>query len=98
MTVTCELLAEMETVSKTFRVTTDQAAELRAPEHVVPDAGATEDTGEEVTVTWQRVTDRVPSVLVTVPAGEDRWAVPIPHRPGWLTELITTKAPGWWLK
>ncbi|MXM66763.1 hypothetical protein GR925_25860 [Streptomyces sp. HUCO-GS316] len=91
MTVTVEELAEMETVSKRFRISSDQAAELRGDQHQ-------DQAGEELTVTWQRVTDRAPSVLVTVPVGEDAWALPVPHRPGWLVDLITAKAPGWWLK
>lgn len=98
MTVTCELVGELETVAKRFRITTDQAAELRKPDGIAPDPGATEETGEEVTVTWQRATHRVPTVLITVPAGEDRWAIPVPHRPGWLLELIGKNAPEWWLK
>ena len=98
MTVTSELLAELETVAKCFRITTDQAAELRKPDGIARDVSATEETGEEVTVTWQRASNRVPSVLVTVPAGEDRWAIPVPHRPDWLIEIITKQAPEWWLK
>ncbi|MEU7323345.1 hypothetical protein ABZ682_22760 [Streptomyces griseoviridis] len=85
--MTLELLAQMETVAKRFRVSPDQLAELGA------DASA-----EEVTITWQRVTDRLPSVLVTAPAGEEGWAVPIPHRPGWLMDRIVKEAPTWWLK
>ena len=97
MTVTSELLAELETVIKRFRITTDQAAELRAAENVAADPLG-EDLGEEVTITWQRATDRVPTVLVTIPAGVDRWAVPVPYRPDWLLTLITKNAPEWWLK
>lgn len=97
MTVMCELLTQLETVSKRFRITTDQAAELRARENVVPDPLG-DELGEEVTVTWQRATDRVPTVLITVPAGADRWAVPVPHRPDWLLTLIGANAPEWWLK
>lgn len=91
MTVTAELLAEVETASRRFRVTSDQAADLH------PDT-PTPSEGEEVTITWQRSTGRVPTVLVTVPTGPDLWAVPVPHRPDWLVALMTSKAPEWWLK
>lgn len=83
--MTAELLEELETTIKRFRVTPDQAAELNAD-------------AEEITVTWQRLTDRAPSVLVTVPAGEEGWAMPVPHRPGWLLDILTKNAPAWWLK
>ncbi|MFM9590763.1 hypothetical protein ACKI16_29675 [Streptomyces scabiei] len=89
MTITTELLTELETASRHYKVTSDQAADL-FPEGTPPEA-------EEVTITWQRCTGRVPSVLVTVPTGPDRWAVPVPHRPDWLAALITKAAPGWWL-
>ncbi|MCX4609474.1 hypothetical protein [Streptomyces mirabilis] len=87
MTIAAELLEEMETVSKRFRLSTDQLAELEA-----------DPKAEEITVTWQRITGRPPSLLVTAPAGEDCWAVPIPHRPDWLMKLILKNAPAWWLK
>ncbi|MER5697879.1 hypothetical protein ACWDBO_37295 [Streptomyces mirabilis] len=83
--MTAELLEELETTIKRFRVTPDQAAELNAE-------------AEEITVTWQRITSRPPSLLVTAPAGEDCWAMPIPHRPDWLMKLILKNAPAWWLK
>ncbi|MEU1853956.1 hypothetical protein ABZ499_33035 [Streptomyces sp. NPDC019990] len=83
--MTAELLEQLETMIKRFRITPAQAAELKAE-------------AEEITVTWQRVTDRAPSVLVTVPVGEDNWAMPVPHRPGWLIDVIKTNAPAWWLK
>jgi hypothetical protein len=85
--MTTELLDELETTIKRFRVAPDQAAELQ------PDSKA-----EEVTVCWQRATGRAPTVQVTVPVGEERWAVPVPHRPDWLTDLIVKNAPDWWLK
>lgn len=88
MTVNAELLAELETISRRFRISSDQAADLK------PDS----PDDEEVTVTWQRSTGRVPSVLVTIPSGPDSWAVPVPHRPDWLTALIVNKAPEWWVK
>ncbi|MFF0171158.1 hypothetical protein [Streptomyces prasinus] len=82
-----ELLEELETVIKRFKIAPDQAADLEtAPE------------AEEVTITWQKVTDQPPTVLVTAPTGKDCWAMPIPHRPDWLLSLIMKKAPKWWLK
>ncbi|PWI16037.1 hypothetical protein DI272_19085 [Streptomyces sp. Act143] len=83
--MTCELLEALETSIKRYRVTPEQAAELNVE-------------AETVTVTWQKLTSRAASVLVTVPAGEDGWAMPTPHRPGWLLTLITKDAPAWWLK
>ncbi|KQW13572.1 hypothetical protein [Streptomyces sp. Root369] len=85
--MTVEQLAQMETVAKRFRVSPDKLAEL-----------GVDQSAEEITITWQQVTDRPSSVLVTAPAGEEGWAVPIPHRPGWLMDVILKQAPGWWLK
>ncbi|MFI2434719.1 hypothetical protein [Streptomyces sp. NPDC018693] len=85
--MTVELLETMETISKRYSVAPDQAAELDA-----------DQKPEEITITWQHVTDRTPSVIVTAPAGEEGWAVPIPHRPGWLMDRIVKDAPAWWLK
>ncbi|MYR58324.1 hypothetical protein GTY54_19495 [Streptomyces sp. SID625] len=85
--MTTELLETMETVSKRFSVSPNQAAELHA-----------DRAADVVSVTWQQVTDRAPSVLVTVPSGADGWALPIPHRPDWLMDLIVKNAPDWWLK
>lgn len=87
MTITAEPLEELETVIKRFRVSTDQAAELQ-----------TDQAADEVTITWQRITGRPPTLLVTAPIGGDCWAVPIPHRPPWLTDLIMKNAPTWWMK
>ncbi|MDQ1018826.1 hypothetical protein [Streptomyces afghaniensis] len=84
--MTVELLETMETVSKRYAVSPDQAAELEV-----------DQAAEELTVIWQRVTNRASSVLVTAPAGVDGWAMPVPHRPGWLTDLIVKDAPTWWL-
>ncbi|MFI9418019.1 hypothetical protein [Streptomyces werraensis] len=83
--VTIELLEEMWTASKRFRIAPDQAAELKAD-------------AEEVTVTWQLSSGHAPTVLVTAPAGTDGWAIPVPHRPSWLLTLIVNNAPSWWLQ
>ncbi|WP_328434531.1 hypothetical protein [Streptomyces sp. NBC_00425] len=91
MTILNELIGELDTTAKRFRITTSQATELQT-------ALGVDLADEEVTVTWQRVSDRVPSVLVTVPTGEDCWALPVPQRPEWLTELLVKQAPAWWLK
>lgn len=85
--MTLELLETLETISKRYSVTPDQIAELEADQNA-----------EEITITWQHVTGRPPSVLVTAPAGEEGWAVPIPHRPAWLMNRIVKDAPAWWLK
>ncbi|MFF0092757.1 hypothetical protein ACFYSF_22730 [Streptomyces canus] len=85
--MTVELLETMETISKRYSVAPEEAAELEA-----------DPKAEELTITWQRVGDRPPSVLVTAPAGEECWAVPIPHRPPWLMDRIVKDAPAWWLK
>ena len=83
--VTIELLEEMWTASKRFRVAPDQAADLEA-------------AADEITVTWQLASGYQPSVLVTAPAGREGWAVPIPHRPAWLVTLLVNNAPEWWLQ
>lgn len=92
MTITTEPVSELETKARRYRITSDQAATLR-DEGTPPEGSGP----EEVTITWQRCTGRVPSVLVTVPAGPDGWAVPIPYRPDWLAARITNDAPKWWL-
>ncbi|MFJ5037997.1 hypothetical protein [Streptomyces parvulus] len=85
--IKAEPLDEMETVTKRFEVTSDQLADLEVTA-----------AAEILTITWQRVTDRAPSLLVTVPYGDDAWALPVPHRPEWLMTLIVKNAPAWWIK
>ncbi|MDX3411635.1 hypothetical protein PV708_36310, partial [Streptomyces sp. ME02-6977A] len=85
--MTIELLETMESISKRYSVAPDQAADL-----------GQEPAVDQVTITWQQVSGRAASVLVTVPAGPEGWAIPVPHRPDWLTGLIVKDAPSWWLK
>lgn len=69
MTIAAELLEEMETVSKRFRLSTDQLAELEA-----------DSKAEEITVTWQRITGR-PRASWSPPRSA-RTAGPCPSRTG----------------
>ena len=96
--MTTELLEALETVIKRFRVTPSQAADLTPAEEDDRPGKEPETNNNEVIVTWQRVTARQPMLLVTVPLGEDGWAMPTPYRPDWLVDLIVKNAPEWWLK
>ncbi|WP_030672309.1 hypothetical protein [Streptomyces sp. NRRL B-1347] len=87
MTITTELIDELRHEIKRFRITPERLAEL--------DCNGPDN---ELTITWQVSTGRPPTVLVTTPADPDSWALPVPHRPPWLLDLITQHAPSWWLK
>ncbi|MFB7115198.1 hypothetical protein [Streptomyces sp. NPDC056291] len=84
MNLTVERITEVKTVSRGFRLSPKTSEDTDLP-------------AEEIVITWQQVDQRPPQVFVTAPTGPDGWHLPVQQRPDWLTALITTQAPDWWL-